>query len=78
MAAHTSTTENSQSVITIVEDEENQPLAPSAQLPSSQTCGPAPDFLEAYECAKINHNWHKVSSSLVIHPEWLTTIPGGL
>jgi hypothetical protein len=34
--------------------------------------------MEAYDCAKLNNNWNKVSSSLMIHPEWLSRIPEGL
>lgn len=46
--------------------------------PPSQSFDPAPEFMEAYDCAKLNNNWNKVSSSLMIHPEWLTRIPEGL
>jgi hypothetical protein len=46
--------------------------------PPSQTFDPAAAFMEAYDCAKLNNNWNKVSSSLMIHPEWLTRIPEGL
>ncbi len=35
-------------------------------------------FIEAYDCAKNNHNWDKVSSAVSIHPDWLTRIPTGL
>ncbi|CAF3827082.1 unnamed protein product, partial [Rotaria sp. Silwood1] len=34
-------------------------------------------FLEAYECAKLNRDWHKVCSALSGHPEWLTRVPEG-
>ncbi|CAF0859423.1 unnamed protein product [Didymodactylos carnosus] len=34
-----------------------------------------PDLQEAYECAKTNNNWSKVSASIMIHPDWLNTIP---
>ena len=34
-------------------------------------------FIEAYDCAKNNHNWNKVSSAISSHPEWLTRIPQG-
>jgi hypothetical protein len=46
--------------------------------PPSQSFNPPPGFMEAYDCAKLNNNWHKVSSALGIHPEWLTKIPEGL
>jgi hypothetical protein len=46
--------------------------------PPSQSFDPAGVFMEAYDCAKLNNNWNKVSSSLMIHPEWLTKIPDGL
>ena len=46
--------------------------------PPSQTFDPAAAFMEAYDCAKLNNNWNKVSSSLMIHPEWLTRIPEGM
>jgi hypothetical protein len=45
--------------------------------PHPQSFEPAAVFMEAYECSKINNSWHKVSSSLMIHPEWLTRIPEG-
>jgi len=51
---------------------------PFSRPPPSQSFNPAPDFLQAYDCAKLNNNWNKVSSSLMIHPEWLTKIPEGL
>jgi len=35
-------------------------------------------FIEAYDCAKNNHNWNKVSAAVSNHPEWLTRIPQGL
>lgn len=35
-------------------------------------------FLDVYDCAKNNHNWNKVSSSVSNHPDWLTRIPQGL
>ncbi len=34
-------------------------------------------FMEAYDCAKNNHNWTKVSSAVSTHPDWLTRIPQG-
>jgi hypothetical protein len=50
---------------------------PFVRPPPSQTFDPAAVFMEAYDCAKLNNNWNKVSSSLMIHPEWLTKIPEG-
>jgi hypothetical protein len=50
---------------------------PFVRPPPSQSFDPAAVFMEAYECAKLNNNWNKVSSSLMIHPEWLTRIPEG-
>ncbi len=35
-------------------------------------------FMEAYDCAKNNHNWNKVLSTIADHPEWLTRVPQGL
>lgn len=35
-------------------------------------------FMEAYDCAKNNHNWNKVTAAISNHPEWLTCIPQGL
>jgi hypothetical protein len=35
-------------------------------------------FIEAYDCAKNNHNWNKVSTAVSNHPDWLTRIPPGL
>lgn len=35
-------------------------------------------LIEAHDCARNMHDWNKVSSSLLIHPEWLTIIPEGL
>lgn len=35
-------------------------------------------FMEAYDCAKNNHNWNKVSTAISNHPEWLTRIPHGM
>ncbi|CAF0813717.1 unnamed protein product [Rotaria sordida] len=34
-------------------------------------------FMQTYEYAKNNYNWHKVSSVISDHPEWLTRIPEG-
>ncbi|CAF1207126.1 unnamed protein product [Rotaria magnacalcarata] len=34
-------------------------------------------FSHAYECAKNNYSWHKVTAALEVHPEWLTKIPQG-
>ncbi len=51
---------------------------PFMRPPPSQSFDPAAVFMEAYDCAKLNNNWNKVSSSLMIHPEWLTKIPEGL
>jgi hypothetical protein len=51
---------------------------PFIRPPPSQSFDPAAVFMEAYDCAKLNNNWNKVSSSLMIHPEWLTKIPNGL
>jgi hypothetical protein len=50
---------------------------PFIRPPPSQSFDPAAVFMEAYDCAKLNNNWNKVSSSLMIHPEWLTRIPEG-
>ncbi len=50
---------------------------PFVRPPPSQSFDPAAVFMEAYDCAKLNNNWNKVSSSLMIHPEWLTRIPEG-
>ncbi len=53
------------------------PPPPFVRPPPSQSFDPAAVFMEAYDCAKLNNNWNKVSSSLMIHPEWLTRIPEG-
>ncbi|CAF0714205.1 unnamed protein product [Adineta steineri] len=50
---------------------------PFVRPPPSQSFDPAAVFFEAYDCAKLNNNWNKVSSSLMIHPEWLSRIPEG-
>ncbi|UJR31653.1 hypothetical protein I4U23_019134 [Adineta vaga] len=50
---------------------------PFVRPPPSQTFDPAAAFMEAYDCAKLNNNWNKVLSSLMIHPEWLSKIPEG-
>jgi len=54
------------------------PPQPFVRPPPSQSFDPAAVFMEAYDCAKLNNNWNKVSSSLMIHPDWLTRIPDGL
>jgi hypothetical protein len=54
------------------------PPQPFVRPPPSQSFDPAAVFMEAYDCAKLNNNWNKVSSSLMIHPDWLTRIPEGL
>jgi len=54
------------------------PPPPFVRPPPSQTFDPAAVFMEAYDCAKLNNNWNKVSSSLMIYPEWLSKIPDGL
>lgn len=51
------------------------PPQPFVRPPPSQTFDPAAEFMEAYDCAKLNNDWNKVSSSLMIHPDWLTRIP---
>ena len=38
---------------------------------------PTAMFMEAYDCAKNNYNWLKVSSAILTHPQWLTEIPQG-
>jgi len=50
------------------------PPVPTTQSGSDQTAL----FVEAYDCAKNNHNWNKVSTAVSNHPEWLTRIPQGL
>ncbi|CAF0885982.1 unnamed protein product [Rotaria sp. Silwood1] len=48
---------------------------------TSSTNPPASDpttlFMQAYEYAKNNYNWHKVSAAISNNPEWLTRIPEG-
>ncbi|CAF4393659.1 unnamed protein product [Rotaria sp. Silwood2] len=36
-----------------------------------------PSFMQAYEYAKNNYNWHRVSLAISNNPEWLTRIPEG-
>lgn len=76
---------------TVVTNEDSQPIAISA--PSTPTPQPPPQtvvrppppqpvtppvsFMEAYDCAKLNNNWQKVSSALSQHPDWLIRIPTG-
>ncbi len=58
-------------------------LSSTPSLPTPPSSTPStPDqaslFIEAYDCAKNNHNWNKVSSAISNHPEWLTRVPPGL
>jgi len=64
----------------------NQPLS-NAEIQAAYALAPPPTpytdeqialFLEAYDCAKNNHNWNTVTSAISNHPEWLTRIPQGL
>ncbi|CAF1204336.1 unnamed protein product [Adineta ricciae] len=71
-----STTPSSSSTTSTSVPSSSQPT-PFVRPPASQTFDPAAVFMEAYDCAKLNNNWNKVSSSLMIHPEWLTKIPEG-
>jgi len=88
MAETSPTSETDQQPTNENENTENQtataaaaappPPPPFVRPPPSQTFDPAAVFMEAYDCAKLNNNWNKVSSSLMIHPEWLSRIPDGL
>ena len=55
---------------------------PTSQ-PSSIQVQPIPtgpaggNFLDVYECAKMNKDWSKVSNALKAHPDWLTRVPEG-
>lgn len=55
----------------------------SASQPSSTQVQPIPvglaggNFLDVYECAKMNKDWAKVSNALKAHPDWLTRVPEG-
>ncbi len=75
--SHTPTAAAAAAVAAPVTSSQPQPQ-PFVRPPPSQTFDPAAAFMEAYDCAKLNNNWNKVSSSLMIHPEWLTKIPDGL
>ena len=50
---------------------------PIIRPPPSQSFQAPVSFMEAYDCAKLNNSWHKVSSALTIHPDWLTKVPAG-
>lgn len=51
---------------------------PPLRPPPSQSFQPPVSFMEAYDCAKLNNSWHKVSTALTAHPDWLTRIPTGM
>ncbi|CAF3680297.1 unnamed protein product [Rotaria socialis] len=53
------------------------PSHPLARPHPSQIMNPDTAFLEAYECAKLNRTWEKVSGALLAHADWLTRIPDG-
>ena len=75
----------------VVTNDDTQPVAASApstptpqpppqtfvRPPPSQTVTSPVSFMEAYDCAKLNNSWHKVSSAISLHPDWLTKIPTG-
>ena len=67
----------------IVTEETNTPSTPTPAASATPSTNPmTPDltvlFMEAYECAKNNHNWKKVSTAISSHPDWLTRVPQGL
>jgi len=62
-------------------DEQVQTVAAAPPTPLATTASGTDQtavFIEAYDCAKNNHNWNKVSTAISNHPEWLTRIPQGL
>jgi hypothetical protein len=91
MSGESATPDTDQQETNTNENHETQPTAAAAAAaappppqpqafvrpPPSQSFDPAAVFMEAYDCAKLNNNWNKVSSSLMIHPEWLVRIPEG-
>jgi len=53
------------------------PPASPPPAPTASASDPNALFMEAYECAKNNHNWNKVSTAVSNHPDWLTRVPQG-
>jgi hypothetical protein len=61
-------------------NEEIEAAATASAITPTTPLAPDPTaiFMEAYDCAKNNHSWNKVSVAVSNHPEWLIRIPPGL
>ncbi|CAF0965523.1 unnamed protein product [Rotaria sordida] len=73
----TSTVDKQQTNIIDNAETQTAAAAAAATVSSSDTSNSDPIFLEAYDCAKLNRDWHKVINALTTHPNWLIKIPDG-
>ncbi|CAF2830405.1 unnamed protein product [Rotaria sp. Silwood2] len=84
MSEKSPTSTNGKYQTNTIDNAGTQTAAVAAATPSSfpqphqsETSNTDVIFIAAYESAKLNRDWHKVSSALTANPDWLTRVPDG-